>query len=100
MLEDSDKQASFPLEEEYQHLQKQNNRMFRRHSIFWVIRWTIGFLATAWFINEFPQHKWLWGITIGFASLSLIIMLIGNRLITKKMQDSYIKMTSPYSKDD
>lgn len=83
------------LEEEYQKLQKQNKRMFRRHFIFWCIRWTIGFLATAWFVNQFPQHQWLWVLTLGFASISLVVMLIGNRLITKRMQDSYIKMISP-----
>ena len=100
MLDNSDKSAPFLLEEEYQKLQMQNKRMFRRHFIFWCIRWTIGLLATAWFVNEFPQHQWLWALTLGFASVSLAVMLIGNRLITKKMQSSYIKMTSPYTKDD
>ena len=100
MLDNSDPKPLFLQEKEFQDLQIQNTRMFRRHFIFWSIRWTIGFLATIWFVSEFPQHKWVWGITIGFASLSLLIMIIGNRLITKKTQNSYIKMTSPYSQDD
>ena len=100
MLDNSEEKTPLLLEKEYQALQMQNKRMFRRHFIFWSIRWTIGFLATAWFVNEFPQHLWIWAITIGFACLSLLVMLIGNRLITQKMQKSYIKMTSPYVQDD
>tara|TARA_Y100001954_G_C15514060_1_gene455990 strand:- start:353 stop:676 length:324 start_codon:yes stop_codon:yes gene_type:complete len=104
MLDNSDKQpddaSSFLFEKELQKLQTQNKRMFRRHFIFWCIRWTIGFLATAWFVNQFPQHLWLWGITIGFGGLSLLVMLIGNRLITKKMQKTYEKLSNPYTEED
>ena len=100
MLDNSDKIAPFLLEEDFQKLQMQNKRMFRRHFIFWCIRWTIGILATAWFVNQFPKHQWLWALTIGFAGLSLLVMLIGNRLITKKMQKTYIKMSNPYTEED
>ncbi|MAA78997.1 MAG: hypothetical protein CL916_07025 [Deltaproteobacteria bacterium] len=84
------------FEEEFQELHMQNKRMFRRHFIFWCIRWTIGLLATAWFVNEFPQHQWLWGLTIGFATLSLMVMLIGNRLIMKRTLKTYIQRSNPY----
>ena len=91
--------SSFFLEEEFQELHMQNQRMFRQHFIFWCIRWTIGLLATAWFVSTFPKHQWLWGLTIGFASLSLMVMLIGNRLITRKMQKTYAKLSNPYAED-
>lgn len=96
----SDHKSTILFEEEIQALQIQNKRMFRRHFIFWCIRWTIGILATAWFVSGFPQHQWLWGITIGFASLSLLVMLIGNRLITKRMQKSYANLGNPYTEED
>ena len=104
MLDNSDKQpdyaSSLLLEAEFQKFQTQNKRMFRRHFVFWCIRWSIAILATIWFVNQFPQHQWLWGITIGFGGLSLLVMLIGNRLIMKKLQKTYEKLRNSYAEED
>ena len=73
-------------------MREQHQRMFKRNLKFWMVRWSIGFIATAWFTIAHPEHGWLWGIAIGTAALSLVVMYIGNRYITNKFMSFDQKM--------
>jgi membrane protein insertase Oxa1/YidC/SpoIIIJ len=73
-------------------IRQQHQRMFRRNLKMWIIRWTIGFSACAWFTFKFPKHLWLWWFAIGTAALSLLVMYVGNRLISKRFMNSAQKM--------
>ena len=68
-------------------IHEQHQRMFKRNLKIWMIRWSVGFTATAWFTISFPEHMWLWWIAIGTALFSLSVMYIGNRYISRKFMN-------------
>jgi hypothetical protein len=74
------------LKKETEPIRLQHQRMFKRNLKIWLIRWTIGFSATAWFTMKYPKHLWLWYFAIGTALFSLVVMYIGNRLISRRFK--------------
>jgi hypothetical protein len=51
----------------------------------WSIRWAIGFSLIAWTTRIKPNLSWLWLAGAGVASLSLIVNLIGNRVLQERL---------------
>lgn len=66
-------------------LDRETTDSFRRRLVAWAIRWTIGFALIALVTRSKPNLSWLWRAGAGVALLSLIVNLVGNRLVQERL---------------
>ena len=73
-------------------LENETNRFMRIRFVFFLIRWTIGFLIVWWITTRWPDLVWLWWPAVIVASLSLFMLLFGQRWIDMRLRQTRAKI--------
>lgn len=60
----------------------------RQRLVMWALRWIIGFALIAVIVWYHPDYSWLWWVGAIVALLSLAILLIGQRVLARKFDQT------------
>lgn len=74
--------------EELQSLRRGWSAFTIRRLALWLLRWTIGFALIGLVTALLPGLSWLWWLGIGFALLTPLTAVVGQRLVSRKIRDT------------
>jgi len=86
-----DEPARLPIDESDE-IGSEFASFFKRRIVMWAVRWTIGFALTGVLVSFRPEYEWLWWITGGLALVSLLLLLLGQWLVQRKLAQTTTKI--------
>lgn len=79
-------------ENELDEISLSTKKVIVRELLFWVIRWTIGFILIGIIVHYHSNLFWLWWVGIAFSLITPVISIITKKLINKKLAETKSKL--------